>query len=75
MEVRHWGILLTIAGTFLLAFSLKINQQFDEKDKDIKAVYKQAQKDGFISLSGARIRALPFWGGLFCIAVGAILQW
>ncbi len=43
MQLRHWGILLTILGTVFLAFSVKTKPGYEEKDPVLKDWHKKAQ--------------------------------
>jgi len=66
MTLPHVGIIVTVLGTVLMAFSLKIIKQYSfevrtDKDK--------------ISPTQTEINKWLFWTGLFCIAMGSFFQW
>lgn len=68
------GLLLTVAGTIALAFSVRTKGQYEG---EIAKVVKKAKKENqgiFVPTETYSIRGL-FWGGLTLVAVGVILQW
>ena len=75
MELRHGGILLTILGTLVLAFSVKVIPGYDEKIEELKKLHEETEENGLIWPSETYIKKWWFWCGLFLIAVGSLLQW
>jgi hypothetical protein len=68
MTRQHLGLLLTVVGTILLAFSLKVYEGG-------LAIQMTDKKGRIISPSQATINRYMFWAGLGCIAVGTMFQW
>ena len=75
MELRHWGIILTVLGAVLLAYSLKIDPGYDDKDPELKKIHEDAAKNGKYRSSKCDIIPWRFRGGLVFVAVGSFLQW
>jgi hypothetical protein len=74
MTRSQMGLLLTVVGTVALAFSLRTKSQYTG---EIAKVVKKAMRNNsrlFAPTETYIIRPL-FWGGLFLVAVGALLQW
>jgi len=71
---EHIGILLTIAGTALLAFSVKVKRQYSG---DMARVVDKLKKGGpdVVEPTETHIARGLFWAGLICVAIGAVLQW
>lgn len=68
------GIILVIIGTVFLAFSVKTKRQYvGEYGKAIEKLKKE--NTGLIEPTEAYIVRKYFWIGLFCIALGSLLQW
>ncbi len=68
------GLLLTIAGTVALAFSVRTKGQYEG---ELSKVVERAKKENpglFVATETYIVRSL-FWGGLMLVAVGALLQW
>ena len=70
---QHLGLLLVIAGTVPVAFSVHPKNQYD-KDlmKDIKR--SPLRKSLISPTEVTTIRSL-LWGGLVLIALGTLAQW
>jgi hypothetical protein len=80
MELKHWGIILTVLGTILLAFSIRIKSSVAKDASFIRKSIEERQKKehkemDLIWPSETWINRTFFWSGLFCIAIGALLQW
>jgi hypothetical protein len=75
IEVRQWGIVFTIIGAVLLAYSLEIEPGYDDKDHELKEVHQQAEKKEMYRPSKDHIVPWRFKGGLGFVAVGSFLQW
>lgn len=72
---QHGGILLTIAGTAFLAFSVKVKRQVGDKSP-FRPVYDQKKRElDLMEVTETSISRGLFWTGLACVAVGALLQW
>jgi hypothetical protein len=72
---QHLGILLTIAGTAFLAFSVQVRRQIGD-GSPLRAVYDQKKREGnLMEITETNISRGLFWMGLACVAVGALLQW
>jgi hypothetical protein len=74
MEIRHWGILISILGTVLLAFSLKSENQYSKHQNRIEIEKWAKSNDGFLP-TYTRIDNRLFYIGLALIAIGSLLQW
>jgi hypothetical protein len=82
MTYPHIGIIITIIGTILLAFSLRIQSQFGlgtfvDEAGDIAVVPNDGEEDTKKAIfpTYTYINKWLFWGGLFLVAVGSLLQW
>ena len=75
MELRRWGIILTVLGAVLWAFYVRTIKGYDEKDKVLKDWHKKARESGYVWPSETYIDKWLFWSGLFCVALGSLLQW
>ena len=74
MTLPHFGIVLTVLGTVLLAFSLKVPRQYDGPMGE--AVERMRLRDrGLFVPTETRIVRCLFWAGLLLIGVGAACQW
>lgn len=71
--LRHFGILLVIVGTVLLAFSIRPRSQYESGPAADAA--KRAAKKGMIQPTETTIDRRLFWSGLSLVAVGSLLQW
>jgi hypothetical protein len=67
------GILATVLGTVLLAFSLKIRRQYE--GETAKVVDKMKRSNGLLEPTETYIIRPLFWLGLGLIASGSLLQW
>ena len=75
LELRHLGILFTILGTVLLAFSVKTVHQYSG-DRYMEEIVERFEKDSsFIVPTKTWIDRKLFWGGLLFVALGSGLQW
>jgi uncharacterized protein YpmB len=73
MTLQHLGIVLTIVGTILLAFSLRIKRQYSG---DLAKVVDRAKRENdLLEMTETYIVRWAFWLGLSCVAVGSALQW
>jgi hypothetical protein len=72
---QHVGILLTIAGTALLAFSVKVKRQYGDKSPFRAVVDRMKREQNVMELTETSISVRLFWSGLLCVAVGTLLQW
>jgi len=66
---QHLGILISLAGTFILAFSVKVKKQ---KGYGIQTI---GDDDYVIAVNESMIDIKLFWVGLACLAIGSVLQW
>ncbi len=74
MTTEQVGIVIVVAGTVLLALSVKVNRQY--RGQLGKMVDNLKKKDSdFIEPSETRIVRPMFWSGLLLVAIGSILQW
>ncbi len=74
MSRQHLGIIITVIGTILLAFSVRIERAYIGKiAKDVDKM-KKANPNLLEPTETTIIRPL-FWIGLILIAFGSILQW
>lgn len=71
---QHIGLLLTVAGTFALAFSVRTKGQYDGEFSKVVEKAKKENPRLFVPTETYIVRGL-FWGGLMLIAFGALLQW
>ena len=70
---QQFGIILTIMGTILLAFSVKVKRQYTgDLAKDVDNKKKNLD---LIEHSETYIVQWLFWFGLFFVALGSMLQW
>jgi hypothetical protein len=72
---QHVGILLTIAGTAFLAFSVNVKRQYGDKGPLREAVDRAKREGNLMELTETSISVRLFWTGLLCVAVGTLLQW
>jgi len=74
MTTAQVGIVLVVAGTVILALSVKVNRQY--RGQLGKMVDNLKKKDSdLIEPSETRIVRPMFWFGLLLVALGSILQW
>jgi hypothetical protein len=71
---QHIGIFVTIAGTVLLAFSVKIKSQYSGDMAGVVDKLKGGNPD-LIEPTETRIVRGLFWTGLAFVAIGTLLQW
>ena len=71
---EHIGIVLTIAGTVLLAFSVRIKRQYTGPMAKVADRLKEGNPDLIEPVETRIVRGM-FWAGLASVAVGALLQW
>lgn len=69
---QHLGLLLTVAGTVWLAFSVSVRHQYVG---DMRSVAEKSKGSQLIEPTEARISPMRFWVGLLFVAIGALLQW
>lgn len=73
MTRQHIGIVLTVAGTFCLAFSVKVKGQLGrDLKRDLASTIRRLN---LVGITETTINPWLFWFGLLLIAVGAGLQW
>lgn len=74
MSRQHLGLLLVLAGTIAVAFSVSVRRLYD--GEAATAVDRAKREDPGL-LEPTEVRILPFWfrGGLALVAVGTALQW
>ena len=79
---QHIGILLTIAGTIVLAYSLRITSQFGlgsfvDEGGNINIVPNDGEEDTKKAIfpTYTYINRWLFRGGLLLVALGSLLQW
>jgi hypothetical protein len=72
MTLHHLSIILGVAGTFLVAFSIK---SVDQYGNDFKKEKKRWKKEDFFSPSQVTVRKGLLRTGLALITLAAILQW
>ena len=70
---QHFGIITTIVGTILLAFSLRIKRQYT--GEVAKAVDDTKRQNNLLEPTETYIARWLFWLGLTCVAMGSALQW
>ncbi len=73
ITLRQFGILLVIAGTAFLAFSVRTKKQHESGP--YLEVAKRAAKMGMIQTTETTIDRRLFWPGLLLVAIGSLLQW
>ncbi len=74
MTTHQVGILLTVLGTVLLAFSLRVRRQYEgEMARFIDKSKKEDSK--MMEITETAINRYLFWSGLLCISVGSLMQW
>jgi hypothetical protein len=71
---EHIGIILTILGTVLVAFSVRIKRQYDKELRKVADEAKTRHPDLVEPTETYIVRSL-FWIGLILVAVGSALQW
>jgi predicted thioredoxin/glutaredoxin len=71
---QHIGILLTIAGTVLLAFSVKVKRQYSGKMARVADKLKE-REPALVELTETNIVRSMFWAGLASVAIGTLLEW
>ena len=71
---QHLGILLTIAGSVLLAFSVRVKRQYTGPMAKVVDNLKQQDHELVEPTEASIVRPL-FWAGLSFIAAGSLLQW
>ena len=69
---QHAGLVLTVAGTVLLAFSVGVSRQYKGK---MARIADDLKDPTMIEPTETRISRPLFWGGLVLVAVGTLLQW
>jgi predicted thioredoxin/glutaredoxin len=71
---QHVGILLTIAGTVLLAFSVRVKRQYSGQMARVADKLKE-REPGLVELTETNIVRSMFWAGLTSVAIGTLLEW
>lgn len=71
---QHIGIFLTIAGTVLLAFSVRDKRQYFGNMQKVADRLKEENRELVEPTETTVVRRL-FWAGLGFVAVGTLLQW
>jgi hypothetical protein len=71
---QHIGILLTIAGTVLLARSVKVRRQYSGHMANVVDKLKGRDPD-LVEPTETYIARGLFWRGLLLVAIGTGLQW
>ena len=78
MTRQHFGIVLVIIGTILLAFAIKVNSSREGIDPPAARVAQFTSSGAASSRRrrrSATIRPWLQWGGLGLLALGSALQW
>ena len=79
MTRPHFGIVLVIIGTALLAFAVNVRSSKGQIDPSAAARVTQFTSSGAASSRrrrrSATIRPWLQWGGLGLLALGSALQW
>lgn len=71
---QHLGIVFTIIGTVLLAFSVQVKRQY--QGEMAKEVDRQKREDlKLLEPTETFISRGLFWAGLIFLSIGAVLQW
>lgn len=70
----HIGIIVTLIGTVLLAFSVRVKRQHDKELRKVADEAKQRHPGLTVPTETYIVRSF-FWLGLLLVAVGAGLQW
>jgi len=73
MTCQHIGILLTIAGTGLLAFSVKVKRSYSGPAAEV--VDSSKDRDNVVEITETKININQLRWGLALVSVGALLQW
>lgn len=71
---QHIGIIATIVGTVLLAFSIGTKRQYQGQLARVLDQFKQTNP-GFLEPTETHIVRWMFWAGLVLVALGSGLQW
>jgi hypothetical protein len=74
MSRQHIGIIATIVGTVLLAFSIQTRRQYQGEIGKVVDREKHANPN-LLEPTETRIVRWRFWAGLFFVALGSGLQW
>lgn len=81
MSFAHFGIIIVIIGTILLAFAVKIKNRYtlatnNRKDKKYwGSIVKRAQDVKCFEPTVVYIDKKLFYAGLSCVAIGSLFQW
>jgi hypothetical protein len=74
ISMEHIGIILTVLGTVLVAFSVRVKRQYNKEVRKLVDEAKTRHPDLIEPTETYIVRSL-FWIGLILVALGSALQW